>query len=519
MSALIVAVLLLAVPSVDEVVVYPDRAQVTRVGEVSCAAKVKTLFTGITPAAAADSFRARVTQGQVLGLRTEQQVRAEEFGPALKDAQDKLKALDAQREGLLQDLARADNQARLAQELANVSSTLMSRELVSGASDARAWAQSVEAPTKALLAANNLRVDTATKLRTVDAQRDVWLRKIAQLQQWSRRSEWQAEVLVNCPAGKTARVELTYMVGGAQWSPAYEARADEAGGKVELSTWATVQQVTGEDWKSARITLSTAVPAQNATPPEVQKLLVHSVEQKPEKKVLVRRDEEVSHAGVSASNASGNTALPARAQGLSVQLQVPERGTVVGDGTPVRLFVAKTPLKATFSFRSVPRLQPYVFRVADLSNQAPFPFLAGPLDAYRATGFVSRYHLERVAEGALFTLSFGAEDSVRIKRVVVEELKRDVGLFNGKKRFNYAYRFELAHYGKSPVEVEVAEGLPVSELDDVTVAVNAKTTAGYQIDSQDGIARWKVALKPGDKRNVDVAFQVDVPNSYDTGND
>ena len=248
----------------------PERAPVARAAEGGRGAKARVLFSGITAAAGADSFRARVTQGQVLGLRTEQQVRSEEFGPALKEAKEKLKALDAQREGLVQDLTRADNQARLAQELANVSSTLMSRELASGASDVRAWAQSVEAPVKALLAANNLRADTATKLRTVDAQREVWQRKIGQLQQWSRRSEWTAEVLVNCPAGKTARVELTYMVGGAHWFPSYEARADEAAGKVELSTWATVQQVTGEDWKGARIPLSTALPFPNkvlARPP------------------------------------------------------------------------------------------------------------------------------------------------------------------------------------------------------------------------------------------------------------
>jgi uncharacterized protein (TIGR02231 family) len=517
MNAFIVLVLLAAAPAVDEVVVFPDRAQVTRVADVACGAKTRVLFTDITPAAGADSFRAKSSEGQVLGLRTEQKVRSEEFAPSLKEAQDKLTALDEQRQQLLQTRSRADNQTRLARDLSNVSVTLMSRELSGATPDTRAWAQSVDAPLKAQLAANELRVETDAKLRGVEEQRAVWRRKLSQLQQWSRRSEWSAEVLVGCPAGKTAKVELTYLVGGAEWAPAYEARADESGGRVELSTWATLKQVTGEDWKNAKLTLSTAIPAQNATPPEVKKLVVNAIEQAPERKVLTRRDEEVQHAGVLASDQAGGTALAVRSQGLSVQLQVPERGTVVGDGTPVRLFVAKTALKASFSLRAVPRLQPYVFRVADVSNQAPFPLLAGPVDAYRPTGFVSRYPLERVAEGAAFTLSFGAEDAVRIKRVVVEELKRDVGLFNGKKRFSYAYRFELGHYGKSPLEVEVAEGLPVSELDDVTVAVDAKTTAGYKLDAQDGIAKWKVALKPGDKRNVDLAFRVDVPNSYDTG--
>lgn len=32
-----------------------------------------------------------------------------------------------------------------------------------------------------------------------------------------------------------------------------------------------------------------------------------------------------------------------------------------------------------------------------------------------------------------------------------------------------------------------------------------------------GIVTWKVALKPQEKKNVDFAFRVDVPSSYDLG--
>src|SRR5207244_6846951 len=86
-------------------------------------------------------------------------------------------------------------------------------------------------------------------------------RRMGQLGEARQRRERRAEVLVSCPAGKTARVELTYMVGGASWQPAYEARADEAAGRVALSLYATVQQSTGERWEQAQVALSTAVPS------------------------------------------------------------------------------------------------------------------------------------------------------------------------------------------------------------------------------------------------------------------
>jgi uncharacterized protein (TIGR02231 family) len=153
--------------------------------------------------------------------------------------------------------------------------------------------------------------------------------------------------------------------------------------------------------------------------------------------------------------------------------------------------------------------------VADLSNEAPFPLLPGRLDAFRRSGLIAHYPLERVAQGAPFHLSFGVEDSLRIKRTTVEEVVRDTGLLGGNHRFRYAYRLELANYGKRDELVEVSEHVPVSELDDVKVQVDAKTTAGYELKPDDGILTWKQTLHPTDKRTLELAFHVDVPSSYE----
>jgi hypothetical protein len=100
------------------------------------------------------------------------------------------------------------------------------------------------------------------------------------------------------------------------------------------------------------------------------------------------------------------------------------------------------------------------------------------------------------ASGA-FELTFGLEESLLVKRVVVDEIARDEG------------RSEV---------VEVTEHLPVSELDDVKVELNKeKTTGGFTLDGMDGLVSWKLTLAPAEQRSVDLAFHVDVPSSYDTG--
>jgi uncharacterized protein (TIGR02231 family) len=360
--------------------------------------------------------------------------------------------------------------------------------------------------------------EAATKLRELERKRQDLYRRKNIVGSTPHRKDFTVEVLVSCASG-TASVDLTYLVGGASWEPLYEIRSDEAGG-VELAMLATVRQSTGEPWKDARLALSTAVPRQNATPPEVQQLNVRVQERKEEKKVLVRRDERVEHAqaGGAPAAAPGGGRLAAEDQGLSVQLKVPEPVDVLPDGTPVKLQVGAHKLRAQWSMRTVPKLQPHVFRVAELVNTAPFPLLEGSIAVFYKNGFIGNLPLERVPQGGKFTVTFGVEDGFKVKRIVVQEVARDTGFLGSVRRFNYAYRFELKGFRAGAQELQVSEHIPVSEMDDVRVEIDPKTTKGYELEKADGIITWKVKLAKGDEKNVDLVFHVDVPSSYDTGN-
>lgn len=514
----IVFVVLASTQAPDKIVVFPDRAQVTRLATAQCGARVPIVFENIPPAAGADSFRARVAGGTVDGLRAELVTREKEFSPKAEALEKQLDAIALERATFSDQLARARQQATTGARYADIATQLVSREMTTERPDVRAWQTAFDASLTAGTAAAKQIAETEAKLRDV-ARREEQLRiELEGVQNARMKKSWTVEVLASCASG-SAEVALTYLVGAASWTPVYEARADEANGAVDFSTWATISQGTGEDWSGVELVLSTAVPSQNATPPELKKLKVTTWEKPPEKKVLVRRDEYVEQAqtGKDADGVAEGGQAVAKSQGLSVQLVVPEKARVPGDRAPVRLFVGKTKMKAAFVLRAMPKLYPVAFRVAELTNQAPWPLLAGRVDSFRSTGLVGRYGLERVAQGAFFTLSFGVEDSVRVKRTVVEELKRDAGLFNDKKRFTFAYKFELANYGKAPVEVQLADHLPVSELSDISITVNEKTTPGYALGKDDGIAKWKVPLKAQEKKTIDFGFKVDVPGSYETG--
>jgi uncharacterized protein (TIGR02231 family) len=516
MHALLLPLLLTGTSQVSRVVVYPDRAQVTRSAAVPCGPHALFRFEELPPATDPRSVRASVDRGNLVGLRVEAAPRTALYSQEAESVRGKLDATDRAIAALHDGQTRAQARGAVAQSLGEVTRVQLGRDLAQGKPDAATWNSAVQLQLDQRLEAVRESVQLASQLRLREREREELSLRLQQLAQAGQQLAFVAEAIVDCPRGQSATLELTYLVGGAGWEPAYEARADEASGKVELSTFATVHQATGEPWTAVEVTLSTAVPRASATPPQIQPLHVSGYDVGEEHKVLTRRDESVRHAESGATTVSEGAGMRAVDQGLSVQLRVEGPADVPGDGRSTRLFVARTPLHATFARRAVPKLSGGVFRVADVTNTAPFPLLPGPLDAFRGSDFAGRLQLPRVPVGAPAHLTFGVDGEVKTRRKVIEEIARETGLFGGNRRFRYHYRFEVQNLHRAPSRVELAEHLPVSEIDDVKVELDGKTTPGYALRAEDGIATWTLQLAPGESKIVDLAFHVDVPASYDT---
>jgi len=501
---------------IKRVVVYPDRAMVTRAVKIPCGAHAIASFPGIPPAADVQSFRAAASAAVVDGVRWQEQPRKDAYGPRAETLKKKVQDLTAEHNLSLRNEARFQNAQTTARGYLTLAQWHLKRELAGPRPATSVWKNALDAAIESELKAEAAQSAAHIRSRELRHQLDEARAELERVDAAAPRREIVAEAVITCSAGKTTEVELSYLVGGASWEPSYEARAQESASAVELKAFATVTQTTGEDWHEAQLILSTAVPRQNATPPKIHPLFVNAIEQAPPRKVLVERAEEIRHSeGASgAMAASTGTRMRAVAQGLSVQLVVPDPADVAGDGTAARVLFARNKLPADFSFRTSPKLAPFVYLVADTVNAAPFPILAGTVDLYRHGSFLARHTTPTVASGARFLLSFGIEERLRAKRVVLEEREHETGLLSKAHRRVYAYRFHLANYLDRPTKLELSDHIPVSEMKDVSVSVDGQTTPGYNIEPSDGIVHWSLTLAAGEERDIDLAFHIDVPREY-----
>ncbi|HZZ81369.1 MAG TPA: mucoidy inhibitor MuiA family protein, partial [Gemmataceae bacterium] len=105
--------------------------------------------------------------------------------------------------------------------------------------------------------------------RVNDIQLNFIARKMAELGRGGGKVEREAVIVVDREAGQGGKVRLNYLVSSVTWRPEYKVRAGKVNEDVQVDYLANLMQHSGEDWNQAKITLSTAQPMLNASPPEL----------------------------------------------------------------------------------------------------------------------------------------------------------------------------------------------------------------------------------------------------------
>ncbi len=511
---------------VHQVVVFADRAEVTRALTVSCPGGGEV-----------DAEFARLPRGlDERTLRAEARGKAKALGvksrviPLEEDADERVRALREALRKVDDEIAARDDEARTISDRRRRSAgyagyfvDLWGEEVRNPKPDTRRWARVLDGLREDEQAAAREIVALGPKRRELSRQRDLLQRRLAHYRPSTAAEARTARVVVDCNGLSSVRVHLSYVVPGATWTPEYDLRFVPSGkgrvgqGRAILTVAAAIQQATGEDWVDAKILLSTAKPRLGARAPRPAALKIDGYEAGEEKLLVsgVERRKDLKAGG------GGGAAGPAGAdlddRGQSMILTLPHRATIHADGRPYWLPVDVVKTKAKAGYVTVPKLRPYVFQAVAFKNPARYPLLAGRIHVHRGGTYVGDTRTEYRAPGEHMELSLGIDEELKVERTDLVEKNRRAGIFSKTKHMDRAYRVELESRATRAVEVEVRENIPVSKVADVKVKLDKKkSTKGYEHDSHRGFVTWRVRLKPGEKKHVDLSYEIHLPEDWKT---
>jgi uncharacterized protein (TIGR02231 family) len=540
LSLLLVAGLHAAVDSrITAVTVYTDRAVVTRstAANFTAAGTHELVFEKLPASLNEQSLQ---VSGRGTAAATILDVSAKQtyldFTPneRVKTLEDQLKALGKQMRGL-------DDRGRLLEQQKQSVDRIEAAVITPAAKDVpRA---DLNQFTATLTFVSEQRAKLAADRAALDEQREELEAKINAAQQQLNelrgaggRAFKTVTVRVSAANPGSLDLALSYTVPGASWWPSYDARVLHAERAVELGYFGLVHQNTGEDWKDVALTLSTARPGLGGAAPQIYAwnldvLNPVLLREQAARSEMERRDRNMmAKSAMNAPRAVNMQTLTSDAAGAvaeekeaeaavatietgatSAVFKLAAAASVPSDNSPQKVPVMSTQFKAAPEYLTVPKLQQNAFLTAKVANSSDFPLLAGAMNVFLDGTFVATSKLRTVMPGEKFDLALGADEGIGVKHKRVQKFTEDTGLTNSGKRITYEYLLTIQNNKKTAERVIVTDQVPLSRNEKIVIR-QLTPSAGELKPTDEGVLKWTLDLKPGEKRELTVKFTVEHPN-------
>lgn len=353
----------------------------------------------------------------------------------------------------------------------------------------------------------------AARLEQTQAQRELKRceLRVSQARRVEPRFEAAIELQIESSAPGIATLELSYRTPCALWRPEHQCRlthAADGSHALQITTWATAWQCTGEDWRDIPLRFSTARPAQAAAAPTLSEdnlRLRRKTEQEKRSVVVEAREQTIAVAGLNRGQRAVEEMPGVDDGGEPLTLSSARPTSLPSTGMPVRVEVGTLTLPCQVERIAYPERSIGAHLRATATLTGTRPLLAGPVHIIRGGELAGRSRILFVAPGEPFELGFGIDDGVRVRRKLEET--RETTAVLGTQKITRTVRLFLSNLSDSKKPLQVTERVPVSEIRDVEITVTQ--TPGMRYDSKDGFARFDCELEPGATRELNFSYRIE----------
>lgn len=532
-----------AVSRVDSVLVFPSGAEVRRVAKlkleggehtvvlsdlpqqaIPASIRVEGKGTGRLDIGSVDSRRVVVALGDPATVRSER-----------RRIEDEIERLKDQRSGFQAQIATADTQKAFVNQLTQLPGRPAPVPGSGQGSPREDWSQILGLIGTSMAELQRAQLESEIKIREIE-------RKIAEQEKRlagqapPTQERMEVKVFVSAQAPLDAELVVRYQVASASWVPLYDARlstgAKNVAPKLALTRRAQISQRTGESWDDVVLALSTARPAGGTTAPELRPLLVDFEAEGPPPAprpvgsvAPAARMRSFGGAQQEASASDKAAAEPQMRQADEVQtvadvtafqavFSVPGKVTIPNTGDPKRVRIGEDEAEPMLTVRMVPSREEKGFLYAKVVLPKGAPYPAGQVALFRDQTFVGNGRMPMRAPGEEHELGFGPDDSVRVKRAVLEEKRGETGLISSSRTENRNFRISIKNLHERPISFVAVDQLPVSLNQDIKVELTGKTTPTKR-DAEDkrGLLSWEDKIAPDEERVIEFGYRITWPGA------
>ena len=320
-------------------------------------------------------------------------------------------------------------------------------------------------------------------------------------------------VTVSAKKSETMNLKLSYYIYSAGWSPRYDIRVTDINQPSQLYYNANVWQSSGIDWNDAKIILSTRNAQQSGTKPELYPWFIDFEIEYMQyrdaigaKKEMLRKTMDVAAAAPEIAEAESMADyISINENQLAVEF-VPElKYSIPSDGKPHIISLHEYKLPATYEYYCVPKLNEAAYLVAYLTDWNEYNLLPGQANIYFENSFVGKTTIDPYSVNDTLAASLGRDENIIVKREKLKDFTEDKFLSSDVERF-FGYEISIRNNKKSQIKILVEDQIPISQNEDIEVALIDKSGALYEKST--GMLQWKLNIEPTKTEQKKLVYSV-----------
>ena len=196
---------------------------------------------------------------------------------------------------------------------------------------------------------------------------------------------------------------------------------------------------------------------------------------------------------------------------LRVEYAIQSKFTIPSDGQDQRVTISNYTLPANYEYHTVPKLDPSVYLVAQVSGWEKLNLLNGESNLYFDGTYIGKSYIDVNSTKDTLTFSLGKDNKIQVERKKVTEKSKSKAI-GSRQRVDVAWEIKLKNNGGAKIPILVKDQFPISNVDDIKVK-RGDFPEGKEAENS-GIITWSFVLDPSQSKILKFDYTVDFQKGY-----
>ncbi|MTC43791.1 DUF4139 domain-containing protein [Providencia sp. wls1921] len=332
----------------------------------------------------------------------------------------------------------------------------------------------------------------------------------------------QIVLTVDAPKNLSTNMQISYVTPDAGWSPSYDIRAKDIDKPVSITYKADVIQNTGMDWDKVKLTLSSANPTRNITPPFLTPWLLSVYDQYNQGYMSGKMSATMDMEVAAPAPVAELSAVKKRSPGMANYVSTNTNGVNLSYNIDLPFSLASTPkaksitikqadVDAKYRYTSTPKMAEEVYLQAQIDDWDTLNLLNGPANIYFMNSYVVDFYVNSGQLTETLDIPFGVDDNIQISRVNNAGMRKKPTFMGSSVEQKESFLIKVRNTRKNDIKLSVYDQLPTSRDADIKV-LNPEFKGG-KLDETENKIEWDLTLKPQETVELPLSYTLKYPKN------